>query len=133
MHIKRVKRRCSVRGCRSTDTFTISQSREVGNSVIICKKCLAEALEAVENHENGVVVEPQHKGVPSLFFIGAANTAVEEKKVPEETIQPAEPTDDGVDAPPADAPKFICPLCGQVCKTELGLQKHIAAKHTDES
>ena len=132
MHVKKVKRRCSVRGCRSTDTFTISRSREVGNSVIICKSCLEKALEAVENYENGVVVEPQHKGIPSLFFIGAVDT-VEEKKVPEEATQPAEPTDDGADAPITDAPEFICPHCGQICKTELGLQKHIAAKHKDEA
>ena len=40
MYAKRLKRKCSVRGCKNTDTFAISRTRELGGSVIICKSCL---------------------------------------------------------------------------------------------
>lgn len=45
MNVKKIKRKCDVRGCGNTDSFCISRSRELGGSVIICKRCLSEALE----------------------------------------------------------------------------------------
>ena len=33
---------------------------------------------------------------------------------------------------PDSAEKFICPHCGKEYKTEEGLRKHIAEKHTEE-
>lgn len=44
MYIRRVKRKCGVRGCKSTDCFAISRAREIGNTVIICRDCLKDAL-----------------------------------------------------------------------------------------
>ena len=70
MYIKKIKRRCDVKGCKNTDTFCISRSSEIGNSVIICKNCLTEALNAVENY-----TEPPKKAMsnpPALFFGTAA-------------------------------------------------------------
>ena len=59
-----------MKGCKNTDTFCISLSSEIGNSVIICKNCLTEALNAVENY-----TEPPKKAMsnpPALFFGTAA-------------------------------------------------------------
>ena len=70
MYIKKIKRRCDVKGCKNTDTFCISRSSEIGNSVIICKNCLTEALNAVENY-----TEPKKTAMsnpPALFFGTAA-------------------------------------------------------------
>ena len=71
MFVKGVKRKCSVRGCKNTDCFAISCTREVGNTVIICKSCLGKALGAIDD------IDPKTKSnipavdntkAPSLFF-----------------------------------------------------------------
>lgn len=49
MYLKRVKRKCSIRGCKNTDCFAISRTREVGNTVIACKECLKQALDDIES------------------------------------------------------------------------------------
>lgn len=48
MYIRKVHRKCGVRGCRNTDAFAISRAREIGNTVIICRDCLKDALEAID-------------------------------------------------------------------------------------
>ena len=51
MYLRKVKRKCSIRGCKNTDCFSVSKSRESGNSVIICASCAKEidlALEEVK-------------------------------------------------------------------------------------
>lgn len=71
MFVKRVKRKCNVRGCKCTDCFAISRTREVGNTVIICKSCLSDALGVVD--EMGPEVKsniPATENIPysSIFF-----------------------------------------------------------------
>ena len=44
MYVKKLKRRCSVRGCKNIDTFAISCTREMGNPVIVCRACMEAAL-----------------------------------------------------------------------------------------
>lgn len=56
MNVKRVKRICGVRGCKNTDSFALSRYREMGNSVIICKECLKNALDSIDNY-----AEPEKK------------------------------------------------------------------------
>lgn len=68
MNVRKLKKRCDVRGCKSLDTFCISRSCEFGGSVIICESCLREALAAIENY-----VEPKKKTdtkPPELFYSG---------------------------------------------------------------
>lgn len=77
MYIKKIKRRCDVKGCKNTDTFCISRSSEIGNSVIICKNCLTEALDAVENY-----TEPKKTAMsnpPALFFGTAAGDTLKKE------------------------------------------------------
>ena len=151
MYYRRIKRKCNVRGCKNTDAYAISLTSEVGNTVTICKRCLENALQSIE--EGKPVPEKQKSsGIPSLFF-GNILKAETPAETPAE--EPTEVTievddhevsglleDDGVyEAPtPAEEPieeteteqgPFTCPHCGQVCKTALGLQKHIDAKHKD--
>lgn len=71
MYAKRLKRKCSVRGCKNTDTFAISRTRELGGSVIICKSCLGKALGVIDdiNPETGSNIEVTTGGeAPKLFF-----------------------------------------------------------------
>ena len=48
MYVKKIKRKCGVRGCKNTETYAISKSREMGNSIIACKECLEEALDKIK-------------------------------------------------------------------------------------
>ena len=145
MYFRKIKRKCRVRGCRCTESYAISLASEVGNTVIICKSCLEKALKAIEEGKP----EPEKKkpsGIPSLFFNGVLKAEPAEA----EPIEVTEPLiddmddvsglieDDGIfepsDAEPIEVTEpseFVCPHCGQVCKTALGLQKHIDAKHKD--
>ncbi len=54
MRFKKIKRQCGVRGCRNIVSYALSKNRELGNSVIICRACLEEALKDIvksETHE----------------------------------------------------------------------------------
>ena len=48
MYVKKIKRKCGVRGCKNTETYSISKSREMGNSIIACKECMLETLAEIE-------------------------------------------------------------------------------------
>ena len=146
MYVKKLKRKCSVRGCKNTDTFAISLTREVGNTVIACKSCLEKALGAIDNLKTEPAVPSVVDAPPALFFSDLLqNKPVKES---EQTDEPPEQTNDGIDHTPeepsgaeqtddevpvkeSEQTEFVCPHCGQVCKSELGLQSHIKAKHKD--
>ena len=57
MYVKKIKRKCGVRGCKNTESYAISKSREMGNSIIACKECLMEALAVIEE-QNKPIEEP---------------------------------------------------------------------------
>ena len=65
MYVKKIKRICGVRGCKNTEVFALSKSREMGNSVIICKDCLKEALASIDNYVEPVKVKKERT---SLFY-----------------------------------------------------------------
>ena len=135
MYVKKLKRKCSVRGCKCTDTYAISLTREIGNSVIVCKSCLEKAVKAVEGFKPAQETDVKAAGIPALFFNSTANAPVEPvEPVTEEPAEtPAETETDDTATTPADVTEFKCPYCGQVCKSEIGLQSHIRAKHKDEA
>lgn len=71
MFVRQVKRKCSVRGCKCTDSFAISRTREVGNTVIICKSCLGKALGAIDEIDpktKSNIPKAEHTKAPALFF-----------------------------------------------------------------
>ncbi len=57
MYIKKIKRKCGVRGCKNTETYAISKTREMGNSIIACKECLTEVLNTIEEQNKPVAKE----------------------------------------------------------------------------
>lgn len=100
MFIKKIKRRCDVKGCKNTDTFCISRSSEIGNSVIICRNCLSEALKAAETY-----IEPEKAAMsnpPELFFGTAAGITFENETIAEETNTEKAEIDEAVDTGEAD-------------------------------
>lgn len=111
MYFKRVKRKCHVRGCKSIDSFAISRTREIGNTVIICKSCLERALGAigeVEPSSKSNIPELDSSEAPPLFF----NTIM--KQMPPET--PKEST--------IGESVYKCSGCGKEFKNENGLKAH---------
>lgn len=54
MKVRKIRRKCEVRRCSNRDTYSISRSSEPGNTVIICKDCLKEALAEIEKIEKTV-------------------------------------------------------------------------------
>ena len=141
MNIRKVKRKCGVRGCKNTDCFAISKVREVGNSIIICSDCLKDGLEAVK----GYVPEPKREYTPPppLFYnsqptaekssvVAEVETAaVENEQENKETETAAEVTVETENAENTDGNVFICPVCKKEYKSAAGLEKHMAAKHKE--
>lgn len=83
MYLRRVKRKCSVRGCKNTDCLAISKTHEIGNTVIICRDCLADGLKSADElkPDEKTNVRRESTEAPPLFF-HPENTAKEEKTVP---------------------------------------------------
>ena len=65
MFIKKFKKKCGVRGCKNiSDVFIISRRREMGNTIAICRQCMADALKATDNY-----FEPaKAKAIPRPLF-----------------------------------------------------------------
>lgn len=154
MYVRKVKRKCSVRGCKCTDTFSISNTIEPGNTVIICASCLKAAAEVVDNPKPMPEMRVSPTEAPPLFFKEKVKKDTPEQttdgyesketdnEAPEtvksatdaETFHEEVPAGDETPVAETDAEnvsELECPYCGQICKTESGLQKHIAAKHKD--
>ena len=72
MNVKRIKRKCNVRGCRNTDTFALSLTREMGNSVIMCKSCAEAAAKAMSEYVPEVKRAADTTAPPPLFYHGEA-------------------------------------------------------------
>lgn len=118
MYLKRVKRKCSIRGCKNTDCFAISRTREVGNTVIACKECLEQALDEIKNipaeakSNISKAVEPI---IPPLFF----NAEVTTEEPDEDTASEA-----SEDSSAKSTGTFVCEDCGKVLESEKGLKAH---------
>ena len=91
MFIKKFKKKCGVRGCKNTqNVFLISQRREMGNTVAICRDCLKEALSSTDNYTEPVKVKKEEKPLfphPELE-VTLSSVAVEEPE-PQEVIEKA--------------------------------------------
>lgn len=116
MYARKVKRKCNVRGCKNTDCFAVSRTRELGNTVIICRACLERALEKVTPTENTTKpdVEPDKQNVE------AAERTKEQTAPEEQTEADAEAT-----ASDAGDEVFACPDCGKMFESEKGLKSHM--------
>ena len=79
MRARRIKRICSVRGCKNTDCYVIARFCEFANSVIICRDCLKDALSAIDPSifEVKAVEEPTAENIENAVEPIAENAAVE--------------------------------------------------------
>lgn len=90
--VRRVRRICDVKGCRNTDCYSISKSRETGNSIIMCRECLAGGLDAIEEVQKNSPApkETEKREPPELFFLGAISKSKTEEKAAASGEEPAE-------------------------------------------
>ena len=128
MYARPVKRKCGVRGCKNIDSYALSLTREAGNSVIICKSCLGKALGAIDDPQPDTEIRVAYSEAPPIF--PRATAPVEEAPVEEAPAEAETPAPVEAEAPVEEA-TYKCPHCSAVCKSEQGLQKHIATKHKD--
>ena len=115
MNVKKIKRKCGVKGCRNTETYTISKVRDFGDTVLICESCLKESLEAIKNYGK----EPPKKEAappPNMFYSHLTTPS-------NGTLRTASPTPAG---------EFVCPKCGKEYKTKLNLSNHVKKCKADE-
>lgn len=64
MNVKKVRRRCGIRGCRNTESYALVKGREHGGSVIICADCIKDAYHTIielEQKENSPKVSSEDK------------------------------------------------------------------------
>ena len=147
MFVRQVKRKCDVRGCKNTDCFAISRTREVGNTVIICKSCLGKALGAIDEIDprtKSNIPAVDNTSAPSLFFNAKAHgteakatvvdeqhsaDAYEDSKEPELTdnVPPAPDAEDSIERtdPQEDVTGFKCSICDKKFDSEKGLKTHL--------
>ena len=83
MKIRKVRRKCSVRGCRCTESYALSLSNEFGNSIIACKKCILEAAEAVKNYKEDLKPVKRVRREPPALFFNAKAMGAKENALPE--------------------------------------------------
>lgn len=112
MYVKRAKRKCGVRGCHNTVSFSVSRTREIGNTVVICAECAKMVTEAIPEYEK-TAPKKQFLSAPPPLFGNVPKKETEEKKECN-VMEPIER--DGI---------FICPYCGKEYKTEKGAVTHM--------
>lgn len=148
MYVKQVKRKCGIRGCKSTDCFAVSRSREVGNTVIVCKECLSLALGAITDIDpktKSNIRMGENRAVPGLFFNAEAlgktpeehmgefeNDCSEIEKTPNESVETEESETETEESPNGEDTAedihgelaVICRECGKTFDSVRGLQTH---------
>ncbi|MBP3359932.1 MAG: hypothetical protein J6N52_03690 [Clostridia bacterium] len=99
IRVKKVKRRCDVRRCNSREAYLVSRSVESGNSIIVCRDCLEDALAEIKKLEKGT----------------------QENTVPEHETEETSETEVKQETPGV---KYACDACGREFTTERGLEIH---------
>ena len=139
MYVRKVKRKCGVRGCKSFEAFAISKTREPGNSIIICRECLKDANKSVTEmkpNEKNNIRKRSTGEVPGLFFNKQVFAEIEKDEVYDiEEENPLEKEDGEKDEHDQTQTSdnqteekedvFKCPGCGKVFESEKGLKSHL--------
>lgn len=144
MFVRKVKRKCSVRGCKNTDCYSISHTREAGNTIIACKNCLDGALKAIgelKPDAKSNIPVAENSNIPPLFYHDAVKTSPDAEEV---TSDHAENDDAemGTSSASVDIKETVteevaetveetvtegvkCPKCGKEFGSENGLKAHL--------
>lgn len=136
MNVRKVKRKCNVRGCKNTDCFAIARTHEIGNGVIICRSCLQEGLAAVEEYNPCNKKEKRNRQPPPLFFNTIARGQSTATKIQPESVEGgSDITNLDSDLSEDKEQPIHCTRCGKQFKSKAGLSRHASscdAKKTDK-
>jgi hypothetical protein len=91
MYVKKVKRKCSVRGCRNThNVFSISKTKEMGNSIIMCVDCMQDAISSTNGYKEPEKVKSEQKPLfPHPELTVTVPSVAENEPEPTEVIEEA--------------------------------------------
>lgn len=113
LNIKKAKYKCMVRGCQNTaDVYSISRTREMGHTVLICTECAGLVVKSIEKFK-AEYVEPAKVEKQSPFY--HADSPAPDKLREEPPAIETEPE------------KHICQYCGRECNGKMGLLRHEGA------
>ena len=69
LNIKKAKYKCMVRGCgNTTDVYSVSRTREMGHTVLMCVECAEMVAGAIEKYKAEYKPVEQRKENVSPFF-----------------------------------------------------------------
>lgn len=86
MNVRKIRRKCGVRGCKNTaNTFVISKSREMSNSIVLCTDCMRDALASAEKY-----IEPVREKRPNRPLFPHPELAVTISSVADKEPEPTE-------------------------------------------
>ena len=129
MYVRKVTRKCGVRGCKCFETFAISKTKEPGNSIIICRECLKEANKSVTElkpNEKNNIRKRSTGEVPGLFFNKQAFGGVGKKVYDIKEENPVEKEDgEKNDQTEEKEDVYKCSGCGKEFESEKGLKSHM--------
>ena len=117
-----------VRGCKNIETYAISKTREMGNSVFMCKECMADALKSAESYIEPVKSKKKAYIKPLFYHpeLDANTSTIGNEPELAEVIG----LNGAKDIPvaevnaPTEVEKHICDKCGKECASKLGLINH---------
>ena len=62
MFVKKIKRKCDVRGCKNiADVYLISKRRDMSNTIAMCRDCIKEASSATEGYTEPIKAKKEVK------------------------------------------------------------------------
>ena len=140
MYAKKLKRICDVKGCKNVETFAIGRYKQLGGGPVICRQCLEDALNVIDNPDT-VAAEEKKNAAPvvPVFPRGIAPEFIETPKDGDNhddnngksiDEKPGVNPDDGSDEEKTktddkEKKPFVCSNCGKSFKTQQGLDNHL--------
>ncbi len=142
IYAKKVKKKCSVTGCKCLESFAISRSRSETGLINICASCLAEALSRVDECRKEYELQAEKNVIPALptqlfyhppippIIDNTDESASEGEEVTAEGASDTADTSDTSDtADTSEAALFVCEKCGKGFETLRGLNSHYSRVH----
>ena len=107
MNVRKIKRKCMMRGCKNTESYSLSLTREMGNSVILCAECAKKAYETINEYEKPKEEVKKLKTEPKNLEENNEDLEENNENLEENTL------------------KYICPNCSREFSSQRGLKVYM--------